>query len=278
MLQIAAWVAARYEKKTGIDPRPELNLFAMQTKGLPFSFYRTHRSLSMQGSYAAASDIGAHHAAAWLIKSDLLGAFPTFEDKAWALISYPRVRLGNDNLGLCKLPWVDVFNPESSTKTEGDIYINPASQEIYADFFNAMLGTDMTWQEIFARTDRDINLQRVMNVMHYGHNTTGYDWIPDRAIGPTDDALYETEAAYNDGEVVRILGITAAEVSAMDTTDKRTELIAFRKQELTKLIQVYYAERGWNAGGVPFIDTLKELGLWEFLTLQAQGSMMALQE
>jgi len=278
MLQIAEWVAARYEKRTGIDPRPELNLFAMQTKGLPFSFYRTHRSLSMQGSYAAASDIGAHHAAAWLIKSDLLGAFPTFEDKAWALISYPRVRLGNDNLGLCKLPWVDVFNPESATKTEGDIYINPASQEIYADFFNAMLGTDMTWQEIFARTDRDINLQRVMNVMHYGHNTTSYDWIPDRAIGPTDDALYETEAAYNDGEVARILGVAAAEVAAMDTTDKRRELMAFRKQELTKLIQVYYAERGWNAGGVPFIDTLQELGLWEFLTIQAQGSIMALQE
>ena len=278
MLQIAEWVAARYEKKTGIDPRPELNLFAMQTKGLPFSFYRTHRSLSMQGSYAAASDIGAHHAAAWLIKSDLLGAFPTFEDKAWALISYPRVRLGNDNLGLCKLPWVDVFNPESATKTEGDIYINPASQEIYADFFNAMLGTDMTWQEIFARTDRDINLQRVMNVMHYGHNTTGYDWIPDRAIGPTDDALYESEAAYNDGEVASILGVAAAEVAAMGTTDKRRELMAFRKQELTKLIQVYYAERGWNAAGVPFIDTLQELGLWEFLTFQAQGSIMALQE
>lgn len=278
MLQTAAWVAARYEKKTGIDPRPELNLFAMQTKGLPFSFYRTHRSLSMQGSYAAASDIGAHHAAAWLIKSDLLGAFPTFEDKAWALISYPRVRLGNDNLGLCKLPWVDVFNPESATKTEGDIYINPASQEIYADFFNAMLGTDMTWQEIFARTDRDINLQRVMNVMHYGHNTTGYDWIPDRAIGPTDDALYESEAAYNDGEVASILGVAAADVAAMGTTDKRRELMAFRKQELTKLIQVYYAERGWNAAGVPFIDTLQELGLWEFLTVQAQGSIMALQE
>ena len=278
MLQIVEWVAARYEKKTGIDPRPELNLFAMQTKGLPFSFYRTHRSLSMQGSYAAASDIGAHHAAAWLIKSDLLGAFPTFEDKAWALISYPRVRLGNDNLGLCKLPWVDVFNPESATKTEGDIYINPASQEIYADFFNAMLGTEMTWQEIFAQTDRDINLQRVMNVMHYGHNTSGYDWIPDRAIGPTDDALYEIEAAYNDGEVARILGATAAEVAAINTSDKRKELMAFRKQELTKLIQVYYAERGWNAYGVPFIDTLQELGLWEFLTIQAKGSIMALQE
>ena len=278
MLQMAEWVAERYEKKSGINPRPELNLFAMQTKGLPFSFYRTHRSLSMQGSYAAASDIGAHHAAAWLIKSDLLGAFPTFEDKAWALISYPRVRLGNDNLGLCKLPWVDVFNPESAKRTEGDIHINPASQEIYADFFNAMLGTDMTWQEIFAQTDRDINLQRVMNVMHYGRKTTGYDWIPDRAIGPTDDALYNLEAAYNDGEVARVLGVSAAETAAMSTAARREALMAFRKQELTKLIQVYYAERGWNAAGVPFIDTLQELGLWEFLTIQAQGSIMALQE
>ena len=144
--------------------------------------------------------------------------------------------------------------------------------------FNAMLGTDMTWQEIFAQTDRDINLQRVMNVMHYGCNTTGYDWIPDRAIGPTDDALYESEAVYNDGEVARISGVSAAETAAMSTAAKREALMAFRKQELTKLIQVYYAERGWNAVGVPFIDTLQELGLWEYLTIQAQGSIMALQE
>ena len=278
MLPLVTWVAARYQKKSGIDPRPELDLFAMQTKGLPFSFYRTHRSLSMQGSYAAASDIGAHHAAAWLIKADLLGAFPTFEDKAWALISYPRVRLGNDNLGLCKLPWVDVFNPESARTTEGDTHINPASQEIYADFFNAMLGTDMTWQEIFAQTDRDINLQRVMNVMHYGRETSRYDWIPDRAIGPTEDALYEQEADYNDGEVARILGIAVEDAAGLETARKRGVLMEFRKQELRKLIEVYYAERGWNANGVPFIDTLQELGLWEFLTIQAQGIIMALQE
>ncbi len=54
--------------------------------------------------------------------------------------------------------------------------------------------------------------------------------------------------------------------------------MAYRKQELRKLIEVYYAERGWNVNGVPFIDTLQELGLWEFLTVQAQGSIMALQE
>jgi aldehyde:ferredoxin oxidoreductase len=173
---------------------------------------------------------------------------------------------------------VDVFNPESAGKTDTDIHINPASQEIYADFINAMLGTDLTWQELFARTDRDINLQRVMNVMRYGRDTPDYDWIPDRAVGPTDDALYLEEADYNDGEVARILGITAAEVAAMETAGKREALMAYRKQELRKLIEVYYTERGWNVNGVPYLDTLHELGLWEFLTIQAQGSIMALQE
>jgi aldehyde:ferredoxin oxidoreductase len=278
MLPISDWVAERYQKRSGVDPRAELSVFAMQTKGLPFSFYRTHRSLSMQGSYAAASDIGAHHAAAWLIKSDLLGAFPTFEEKAWALISYPRVRLGNDNLGLCKLPWVDVFNPESAKRTEGDVHINPASQEIYADFFNAMLGGEMTWQEIFAQTDRDINLQRVMNVMRYGRDTPNYDWIPDRAVGPTDDALYLSEADYNDGELARFMNVSGDELADMAVTRRRETLMGFRKQELHKLIEVYYAERGWNASGVPFIDTLQELGLWDFMTLQAQGTIMALQD
>ncbi|MEK7374043.1 MAG: aldehyde ferredoxin oxidoreductase C-terminal domain-containing protein, partial [Thermodesulfobacteriota bacterium] len=202
MLSLVDWIAARYARRTGQagpPPRPELMQFAMQTKGLPFSLYRTHRSLSMQGSYAAASDIGAHHAAAWLIKADLLGAFPTLQDKARALITYPRVRLGNDNLGLCKLPWVDVFNPESEKVKDTDKFINPASQELYADFYNGMLGTDLTWEQIFAQTDRDINLQRVMNVLVYGGETGKNDWIPERAIGPLDDDLYDAEKYYNDG-------------------------------------------------------------------------------
>ena len=70
----------------------------------------------------------------------------------------------------------------------------------------------------------------------------------------------------------------AAKALTMETARKRGVLMEFRKQELRKLIEVYYAERGWNANGVPFIDTLQELGLWEFLTIQAQGTIMALQE
>jgi aldehyde:ferredoxin oxidoreductase len=229
----------------------------------------------MQGSYAAASDIGAHHAAAWLIKADLLGAFTTFEDKARALITYPRVRLGNDNMGLCKLPWVDVFNPESSERP-GDIYINPATQEIYADFYNAMLGTNLSWEDIFAQTDRDINLQRVMNVMRYGVDTVRMDWIPERAIGPTDDHLYETEHAENDQELCTALGLTMKELVRHGTTEKREMLMNHRKGQLRKLIKVYYEERGWNANGIPTVATLQGLGLWGFLTDEARARIMEL--
>jgi aldehyde:ferredoxin oxidoreductase len=265
MLPLIDWIAARHAQRTGASCREELLKFAMQTKGLPFSLYRTHRSLSMQGSYAAASDIGAHHSAAWLIKIDLLGGFPTFRDKARALISYPRVRLGNDNLGLCKLPWVDVFNPDSGKRKNTDIYINPASQEIYADFYNGMLGTTMTWEEIFAQTDHDINLQRVMNAMVYGKETGTHDWIPDRAIGPSDDALYEAEKKYHDEELGKILGKPPAEIARMQTAEKRELLMKHKKEQLAELIRTYYEERGWNSAGLPTLATLKRIGLWDFL-------------
>ena len=277
MLPLVDWIAARYVKRSGkTDPRSELRQFAMQTKGLPFSLYRTHRSLSMQGSYAAASDIGAHHAAAWLIKVDLLGAFPSLQDKARALITYPRVRLGNDNLGLCKLPWVDVFNPESEKIKDTDKFINPASQEIYADFYNGMLGTDLTWEEIFAQTDRDINLQRVMNVMVYGEQTGKQDWIPERAIGPTDDALYDAEKEYHDGELARLPGKSPEEIKDLPTGKKRELLMKNRKEQLRDLIQAYYRERGWTPSGIPTPATLKEIGLWDFLTEEARKKITLL--
>jgi aldehyde:ferredoxin oxidoreductase len=259
---LVEWVAQKHASRIGEDIRPELEKFAMHAKGLPFTFYRTHRSLSMQGSYAAASDIGAHHAAAWLIKADLLGAFPSFEDKARALINYPRVRLGNDNMGVCKLPWVDVFNPESASRTGADIYINPASQEIYAEFYNGVLGTNLSWEDIFTQTDRDINLQRILNVLHYGWETGRHDWIPDRAIGPTDDFLYQAEAEYNDKDLAARIG---GPIDEMTTGSKRELLMKLRKKELRRLIDVYYQERGWNSRGIPLPETLKELGLWNFL-------------
>ncbi len=276
MQEMVAWVAEKYARRTGLPaPLTELEQFAMQAKGLPFSLYRTHRSLSMQGSYAAASDIGAHHAAAWLIKVDLLGAFPTFADKARALITYPRVRLGNDNLGLCKLPWVDVFNPELKLRENTDIYINPASQEIYAELYNGMLGTELTWEQIFEQTDRDINLQRVMNTLVFPRSPGDYDWLPDRAIGPTDDDLYLAEKDFNDQEVARLLGQPVEDIVQMGTAEKRAILMSRRKEELRQLIDRYYQERGWTAKGIPTPETLKRIGLWDYLTAEARDKISA---
>ena len=155
--------------------------------------------------------------------------------------------------------------PESEKRKDTDIYINPASQEIYAEFYNGMLGTELTWEKIFEQTDRDINLQRVMNVMTFGKSTGEQDWIPDRAIGPTDDALYLAEKDYNDKEVGRILGKPASEIAVRNTAEKREILMNFRKKQLRKLIQIYYQERGWTDSGIPTIDTLKNIGLWNFL-------------
>ncbi len=124
---------------------------------------------------------------------------------------------------------------------------------------------DLTWEQIFERTDRDINLQRVMNAVIFGEQTGVHDWIPDRAIGPTDDALYESEAAYSDADLGRLAGLSLEEIGRMPVSERRTRLMSSRKAALTELIQAYYAERGWTERGIPRPAVLKELGLWEIL-------------
>ncbi len=141
-----------------------------------------------------------------------------------------------------------------------------------------MLGTELTWEQIFEQTDRDINLQRVMNVMVFGKSTGEHDWIPDRAIGPTDDVLYLAERDYHDEELSRILGKPLPDVAVMETAEKREILISFRKEQLRKLIQIYYQERGWNASGIPTIDTLKRVGLWDFLDKEVKVKISELLE
>ena len=102
--------------------------------------------------------------------------------------------------------------------------------------------------------------------MRYGAETGRMDWIPDRAIGPTDDRLYEAEQAENDQELCEALGLTMKDLMRHSTAEKREMLMNHRKEQLRKLVKVYYEERGWNANGVPTVATLQGLGLWDFLT------------
>ena len=53
------------------------------------------------------------------------------------------------------------------------------------------------------------------------------------------------------------------EIQAMPTGEKRELLMKPRKEELRKLIQAYYRERGWSPSGIPTPATLKQIGLWD---------------
>jgi aldehyde:ferredoxin oxidoreductase len=147
---------------------------------------------------------------------------------------------------------------------------------MYAEFYNGMLGTNLTWEKIYEQTDHDINLQRVMNAMIFSRNTGEKDWVPDRAIGPTDDNLYNVEKDYHDSEVSKISGKPLEDIQKMTTGEKREALMKFRKEQLEKLIQAYYKERGWSSNGVPKVETLKRLGLWDFLNKDTQTKIMEL--
>jgi aldehyde:ferredoxin oxidoreductase len=117
-----------------------------------------------------------------------------------------------------------------------------------------------------------------MNMMAFEKKTGEHDWIPDRAIGPTEDALYENEKDYNDGQLSSILNKPLDEIQKMKTAEKREILMKHRKQELKKLIGIYYQQRGWNAAGIPKEETIKKIGLWNFLSEEARAKVIAMNE
>jgi aldehyde:ferredoxin oxidoreductase len=115
-----------------------------------------------------------------------------------------------------------------------------------------------------------------MNIMVYDKETGEHDWIPDRAIGPTEDSLYEKEKDYNDQQLSIILNKPLTEIFKIKTAEKREILMQHRKEELRKLIAVYYAQRGWSNKGIPKVETLKQIGLWNFLSDEARTKIVAM--
>ena len=109
----------------------------------------------------------------------------------------------------------------------------------------------MAWQQIFEQTDRDINLQRVMNVMVYGEETARHDWIPDRAIGPTDDWLYELEREFNDWNWRVCSTRDPQKLPGMGTTEKRDAADGASQTGVIQADSGLLRERGWSERGFP---------------------------
>jgi len=110
--------------------------------------------------------------------------------------------------------------------------------------------------------------------MVYGTETARHDRIPERAGGPTDDALYDAEQEDNDRELAGLLDKPLAEVQGMPPARKRERLMGRRKERLRELVQAYYRARGWTEEGIPTPETLKRIGLWAFLNQEAQARIL----
>jgi aldehyde:ferredoxin oxidoreductase len=63
------------------------------------------------------------------------------------------------------------------------------------------------------------------------------------------------------------------EVQMMGTAEKLSILMKHRKDELRKLISVYYRQRGWTEAGIPKVETLKQIGLWPYLSDEAKATI-----
>ena len=111
----------------------------------------------------------------------------------------------------------------------------------------------------------------MLNVLHYGRETGGHDRIPDRAIGPTDDLLYEAEGEDNGRDLAGRLRPSLRELDGRATAQKRELRIELRREQLERLIDVSYQERGCNGAGIPLPQTLMDLGLGGFLADEARA-------
>ncbi len=252
-----AWVSERYAEKAGKPPDQllsELNKFAMEAKGLEFSMYITKESLAQQGAYGFALK-GPQHDEAWLIFIDQVHKeLPTFDMKAQALKWFPLIRTWFNAVGLCKLPWIDVRNPEAANTD------NPAQNqptlEYYVQYLNATVGCNKTLQDILDDSERLSLIQKLINLRH-GKGTRENDKIPLRAKGPAFLNEYEARAGYYDTWLKKQVDMDKI---PSDPEEKHRLIIRLREEAYEKLCDAVYKAKGYNSDAVPLPETLEKFG------------------
>ena len=253
---IANKVASRNGRLPG-EIMAELELFAMESKGLEFSMYITKESLAQQGGYGFALK-GPQHDEAWLIALDQIKKeLPTFEKKASALKWFPLFRTWFNIVGLCKLPWIDVRHPEA--KNTEDPAKNLPTIAYYLGLVNGTLGTQKTLDDLLAESERSYLLHKLIN-LRQGLGTREHDVIPLRAKAPVYMNEFLSRKAYYQQYLADVAGI---QVNGMGDEEMLTALQKYRNSQYEKLTDVVYQEKGYDANGIPRDETLVRLGFNE---------------
>ncbi len=254
------WVAQKHASRNGTSGdavMAELNKFGMEVKGLEFSMYITKESLAQQGGYGFALK-GPQHDEAWLIFIDQVHKeLPTLEDKANALKWFPLIRTWFNATGLCKLPWIDVRNPEAASTAEPSK--NLPTLAYYLAYLNATTGSNKTLQDVLDDSERLYVLQKLINLRH-GKGTRASDQIPWRAIGPAYFNEYEARAEYYDEWLKQQLGDNKIPASP----EQRHELLMKKRVEAYQhLCDIVYEKKGFTSEGIPKHETVEKFGLMD---------------
>jgi aldehyde:ferredoxin oxidoreductase len=262
------WVARKYASGNGGSEdavMAELNKFGMEVKGLEFSMYITKESLAQQGGYGFALK-GPQHDEAWLIFIDQVHKeIPTLEDKANALKWFPLIRTWFNATGLCKLPWIDVRNPEAANTTEPSK--NTPTLDYYVSYLNATTGSRKTLQDVLDDSERLYILQKLINLRH-GKGRRASDQIPWRAMGPAYFNEYEARAEYYDEWLKQQLGNDAVPA----TPEERHKLLMEKRiQTYQHLCDIVYEKKGFTPDGVPKPETVEKFGLMDEQAKQLLG-------
>jgi aldehyde:ferredoxin oxidoreductase len=254
------WVAEKYAARNGTSEdaaMAELNKFGMEVKGLEFSMYITKESLAQQGGYGLALK-GPQHDEAWLIFIDQVHKeLPTLEHKANALKWFPLIRTWFNATGLCKLPWIDVRNPEAASTAEPSK--NLPTLVYYVSYLNATTGSNKKLEDMLDDSERLYILQKLINLRH-GKGTRANDQIPQRAIGPAFFNEYEARAEYYDEWLQQQLGDNKVPASP----EQRHKLLMEKRIEAYKhLCDIVYEKKGFTSEAIPKRETVEKFGLMD---------------
>ena len=254
------WVAEKYASRNGTSAdtvMAELNKFAMEVKGLEFSMYISKESLAQQGGYGFALK-GPQHDEAWLIFIDQVHKeLPTLEDKANALKWFPLIRTWFNATGLCKLPWIDVRNPEAANTDEPAK--NLPTLDYYVCYLNATTGSNKKLEDILDDSERLYILQKLIN-LRQGKGTRASDQIPLRAIGPAYFDEYESRAEYYDEWLQEQFGDNKLPASP---EQRHKLLIEKRVEAYQQLCSIVYEKKGFTLEGIPKRETVEKFALMD---------------
>ncbi|MFC2002124.1 aldehyde ferredoxin oxidoreductase C-terminal domain-containing protein [Chloroflexota bacterium] len=254
------WVAEKYASRndTAEDTvMVELNKFAMEVKGLEFSMYISKESLAQQGGYGFALK-GPQHDEAWLIFIDQVHKeLPTLEDKANALKWFPLIRTWFNATGLCKLPWIDVRNPEAANTDEPAKNLPTLAH--YVCYLNATTGSNKKLEDILDDSERLYILQKLIN-LRQGKGTRASDQIPLRAMGPAYFDEYESRAEYYDEWLQEQLG----DNKIPSSPEQRHKLLIEKRIEAYQhLCDIVYEKKGFTSKGIPKRGTVEKFALMD---------------